>query len=62
MRIFFRYKGYRKTSTARIFARAVNCSNIQQGNRNSCELCSTPGGQAMDIIEIDAASNRGLMR
>ncbi|MGI6702555.1 MAG: DNA polymerase III subunit gamma/tau [Clostridia bacterium] len=60
--LFAGTRGTGKTSTARIFARAVNCSNIQQGNPcNSCELCSKAlAGKLMDIIEIDAASNRGV--
>ncbi|MFA6670204.1 MAG: DNA polymerase III subunit gamma/tau [Bacillota bacterium] len=60
--LFAGTRGTGKTSTARILARAVNCLNLQQGNPcNSCELCSGAlAGKLMDIIEIDAASNRGV--
>jgi DNA polymerase-3 subunit gamma/tau len=55
-------RGTGKTSTARILAKAVNCLNSQEGQPcNTCALCtSIAGGEAMDLIEIDAASNRGI--
>lgn len=55
-------RGTGKTSTARILAKAVNCLNPQEGQPcNTCALCtSIAGGEAMDLIEIDAASNRGI--
>jgi DNA polymerase-3 subunit gamma/tau len=60
--LFAGTRGTGKTSTARIFARAVNCSDVQNGNPcNSCEICGRAlSGKLMDIIEIDAASNRGV--
>ena len=55
-------RGTGKTTIAKIFARAINCPNNQDGNPcNTCEICreiEQPG--VMDIIEIDAASNRGV--
>ena len=51
-----------KTSTARILAKAVNCLSPQEGQPcNVCALCaSIADGAAMDLVEIDAASNRGI--
>ena len=55
-------RGTGKTSIAKIFARAVNCPNSTDGNPcNTCDVCTQidkPG--ISDIIEIDAASNRGV--
>ncbi len=55
-------RGTGKTSIAKIFARAVNCPNSADGNPcNTCDVCTQidkPG--ISDIIEIDAASNRGV--
>ena len=55
-------RGSGKTTTARIIAKAVNCLDIQDGNPcDACANCrSIIGGQFMDIIELDAASNRGI--
>ena len=55
-------RGSGKTTTARIIAKAVNCLNTQDGNPcDACTICrSINGGQFMDIIELDAASNRGI--
>lgn len=55
-------RGTGKTSCARILAKAVNCQNPQQGEPcNQCRSCEIiQSGQSMDIIEIDAASNRGI--
>ena len=55
-------RGSGKTTTARIVAKAVNCLDIQDGDPcNACAICqSINGGQFMDIIELDAASNRGI--
>ncbi len=55
-------RGTGKTSTARILAKAVNCSNQAGGEPcNACDMCrSITEGRALDVIEIDAASNRGI--
>jgi DNA polymerase-3 subunit gamma/tau len=55
-------RGTGKTSTARILAKAVNCPNQSGGEPcNACDLCrSITEGRALDVIEIDAASNRGI--
>ncbi len=55
-------RGCGKTTTARIIAKAVNCLDIQDGDPcDACANCrSINGGQFMDIIELDAASNRGI--
>ncbi len=55
-------KGLGKTSTARIVAKIVNCEN-KKGLEpcNKCEQCiSTAEGRNFDVLEIDAASNRGI--
>ncbi|MDD3002256.1 MAG: DNA polymerase III subunit gamma/tau [Candidatus Shapirobacteria bacterium] len=55
-------KGAGKTSAARILARAVNCTDLKNGE--PCEECDNCKeiikGGAMDVIEMDAASNRGI--
>jgi len=55
-------RGTGKTSTARILAKAVNCSSPENGEPdNLCEMCrAVDEGHALDVIEIDAASNRGI--
>ena len=55
-------RGTGKTSTGRILAKAVNCLKGGKGEPcNACTMCqSVTEGRAMDIIEIDAASNRGI--
>lgn len=57
--LFCGTRGTGKTSTAKIFARAVNCLNPINGNPcGKCEAClSNLNGGNLDIIEIDAASN-----
>ncbi|OAI39903.1 hypothetical protein AYO38_06675 [bacterium SCGC AG-212-C10] len=55
-------RGTGKTTTARILARAVNCPNLVDGEPcNECEPCQAIArGNALDLIEMDAASNRGI--
>jgi DNA polymerase III subunit gamma/tau len=55
-------RGTGKTSTAKIFAKALNCLNPTKGEPcNECENCNrVTTGSSMDVLEIDAASNRGI--
>ncbi len=55
-------RGTGKTSTARIVAKAVNCLSPLDGEPdNECEMCKAiDEARALDLIEIDAASNRGI--
>jgi len=55
-------RGTGKTSTGRILAKAVNCLNNGKGEPcNTCSMCQAISeGRALDMIEIDAASNRGI--
>ncbi|MBU1954112.1 DNA polymerase III subunit gamma/tau [Patescibacteria group bacterium] len=55
-------RGTGKTSTARLLAKAINCLNVSEGEPcNKCEIClEIAEGRLIDIIEIDAASNRGI--
>lgn len=57
-------KGTGKTTIARLLAKAVNCENRKKGEFEPCNKCSSCNeivkGQAMDLIEIDAASHRGI--
>jgi DNA polymerase-3 subunit gamma/tau len=56
-------RGTGKTTTARILAKAVNCLDPDPANRpcNQCDACRAINANATtDVIEIDAASNRGI--
>jgi DNA polymerase-3 subunit gamma/tau len=55
-------RGTGKTSTARSLAKAVNCLTNGKGEPcNSCPICQAiTEGRALDVIEVDAASNRGI--
>lgn len=57
-------KGLGKTSTARIVAKSVNCEKKKKGEIEPCSTCeqcvSITNGTNMDVLEIDAASNRGI--
>ena len=58
--LFCGTRGTGKTSTAKIFARAVNCLHPVEGNPcNECELCKQ-AESGFNLIEIDAASNNGV--
>jgi DNA polymerase III subunit gamma/tau len=56
-------RGTGKTSLARILAKALNCQDLQP-NADPCDVCppcvAIREGRALDLVEIDAASNRGI--
>ena len=55
-------RGIGKTTIARIFAKAINCLQLKNSEPcGDCQNCRTiQAGQSFDLIEIDAASNRGI--
>lgn len=60
--LFCGIRGTGKTSTAKIFARAINCIDSHDGNPcNKCEICESILNETnMDVIEMDAASNNSV--
>lgn len=60
--LFTGSRGTGKTTCAKILAKAVNCLNIQDGNPcGECEICrGIDDGSVLDIVEMDAASNRKI--
>ncbi|MBV7275545.1 DNA polymerase III subunit gamma/tau [Clostridium sp. PL3] len=60
--LFSGTRGTGKTSTAKIFSKAVNCLDLRDGEPcNECEMCKKINmGLAIDVIEMDAASKRNL--
>ena len=55
-------RGIGKTSMAKIFAKAINCTNFDKNNDvcDECDNCREANENSVDIIEIDAASNNGV--
>ncbi|MGV8145376.1 MAG: DNA polymerase III subunit gamma/tau [Alkaliphilus sp.] len=62
--LFSGTRGTGKTTIAKLFARTLNCLNIDEKNVNPCNTCELCVGiikeSIMDVIEIDAASNNGV--
>ncbi len=60
--LFTGARGVGKTSAARIYAKALECGSRQEGEPcNACDRCQViASGQDVDVIEVDAASNRGI--
>ena len=60
--LFFGPRGVGKTTLARLIARSINCETPK--DEEACGVCascqSIEGGQSMDVMEIDAASHRGI--
>src|SRR4030042_548936 len=57
-------RGSGKTTVARLLAKSLNCQNRKEGQFEPCNKCSScleiMGNRSLDLIEIDAASHRGI--
>lgn len=59
--LFCGTRGTGKTSTAKIFARAINCLSEGEKPCNECSVCKNIlDGRSINVVEIDAASNNGV--
>ncbi|GAB6168878.1 DNA polymerase III subunit gamma/tau [Clostridium carnis] len=60
--LFCGTRGTGKTSTAKVFSKALNCLDLQDGEPcNQCDMCrKINDGLAIDVTELDAASNNGI--
>lgn len=59
--LFFGPRGTGKTSTAKIYAKLINCLKLKDNKAcNECENCLKINNNSIDIIEMDAASNNGV--
>ena len=59
--LFTGSRGTGKTTTAQIFARAINCEHNENGSPcGKCETCENLSKSNIDVLEIDAASNNGV--